>query len=84
MSKPFCRKCLLEEYDPDNALAAVREILAAMPDELRVNESEYRRRLQLCADCEHLLGGVCGLCGCYVELRAGKRLQHCPHSLRRW
>lgn len=84
MSKPFCRKCLLEEYDPDNALTAVREILAAMPDKLRVNEQEYRRRLQLCTDCEQLLGGVCGMCGCYVELRAGKKSQHCPHSLRRW
>lgn len=84
MSKPFCRKCLLEEYDPDGALQTVRDILAVLPEEQRVDDSEYRRRLQLCGDCEQLSSGVCGMCGCYVELRAGKRLQHCPHSLRRW
>lgn len=84
MSKPFCRKCLLSEYDPDGALQTVREMLAAMPDELRTNEEEYRRRLKLCAECEQLFSGICGICGCYVELRAGKLSQRCPHPNRRW
>lgn len=85
MSKPFCRKCLLDEYDPDGAVKTVREIIAAMPLSSRTDESEYRRRLAACKKCEQLNEGVCGMCGCYVELRAAKKQQTCPHTIeKRW
>lgn len=85
MSKPFCRKCLLEEYDPDGALKTIREIIEAMPSDSRTDEAEYLRRLSACKECEQLNGGVCGMCGCYVELRAAKKQQSCPHTIKkRW
>lgn len=85
MSKPFCRKCLLEEVDPDGALKTVREIIEAMSPDIRAKETEYRRRLNACKNCEQLNEGVCGMCGCYVELRAAKKLQNCPHTVeKRW
>ncbi len=84
MSKPFCRKCLLEEYDPDGALMTVREMIAAMPQEQRADEAEYRRRLGICSVCEQLNGGMCAVCGCYVELRAAKKRQYCPDVKKCW
>lgn len=84
VSKPFCRKCLLEEYDPDGALLTVREIIAALPQEQRADEAEYRRRLDICSACDQLNGGMCGMCGCYVELRAAKKKQSCPHPKVYW
>ncbi len=84
MSKPFCRRCLLEEYDPEGALKTIREMIAAMPEEQRIGEDEYRRRLSFCRECGELNAGVCGQCGCYAELRAAKKKQRCPHEKHYW
>ena len=39
-------------------------------------------RLAVCGECEHLTGGICGLCGCIVNLKAGFRSMECPDD--RW
>ena len=84
MSRPFCRKCLLEDIDPEGIYREIREMAAALPEEKRTEESEYRRRLDICSRCERLGEGICGVCGCFVELRAAKRDRHCPGVDKLW
>ena len=56
----------------------------ALPEEKRTDDAVYAARLGQCKACVHLQGGVCALCGCYVELRALKRRMYCPDSPPRW
>ena len=62
----------------------IRERIAAMPEEQRADEATAAARLEVCKACDHLMNGTCGLCGCYVELRAAKRVQRCPDVPGRW
>ena len=78
-----CRRCLLEELSRQ-AFQNVYAYIASIPQAQRVPEAVYRRRLALCKECECLYNGMCSLCGCFVEVRAGKRLGACPHTPRRW
>lgn len=84
MNKPFCRKCLFEEIDRDGVYASIMELIAALPEERRTPEPEYRRRLETCQSCDFLSEGTCGMCGCFVELRAAKADMHCPHEKHLW
>lgn len=84
MSRPFCRKCLLEDLDEDDFFRALKERIAAYPQNKRVGDSEYRRRLDICRGCEQLQNGMCALCGCYVELRAVKKQSFCPDIGDKW
>lgn len=83
-ARPFCRKCLLSESGFAAEYARVADMVEALPPEKRVAEDEYRRRLELCRECGQLGAGVCGECGCFVELRAAKRAMHCPSAERKW
>ena len=84
MSKPFCRKCLLDELDEDEYIRSLKDYISAYPQEKRCVMSEYRRRLEICAKCENLSNAMCALCGCYVELRALKKETYCPDFGDRW
>lgn len=82
--QPFCRKCLFEEIDRNGVYNSIRELIAAIPEEKRAEEREYRRRLEICRRCGSLGEGTCGRCGCFVELRAAKKDMHCPHEKHYW
>ena len=85
MIKPFCRRCLLEDMPDQAALASnIRELISLLPDTLRAEESQRQSRLAVCRSCDHLIDGMCALCGCYVELRAAKRKMTCPDVPGRW
>lgn len=86
MTKPFCRKCLLEELDPEGIYLEIRDMITALPTDKRTDDITYRSRLECCGSCEFLNQGTCVKCGCFVELRAAKKDMHCPeeHSLRKW
>jgi len=75
MNKPVCRRCLLSHGD--DLYKTLTEHIKALPMEERVPLEEYTRRLEKCQACDHLINGTCTLCGCYVELRAAKKLQRC-------
>ena len=69
----------------EQALAEIiRDRIAAMPEEQRAEEAVMAARLEACKACDHLMSGTCALCGCYVELRAAKRVQACPDVPKRW
>lgn len=84
-TRPPCRKCLLAEMSDQRALyELIGEYIAAIPEEQRAEEGLYQRRLDLCTRCEWLVGGMCGQCGCYVEVRAARAWQRCPDVHDRW
>ncbi|MBQ8781290.1 MAG: hypothetical protein IJZ72_06440 [Oscillospiraceae bacterium] len=82
--RPFCKKCFLAEIDHDGVYQSIKEMIAALPDENRADENEYRRRLDICGRCSQLNEGVCLKCGCFVELRAAKKDMGCPHEKHLW
>lgn len=84
MTRPFCRKCLFEEIDRNGVYASIKELITAIPEEKRTPETEYRRRLNICKNCDELGEATCGKCGCFVELRAAKAEMHCPHEDHCW
>ena len=83
-TKKLCYKCLLEDFDEKNALNTVKEMIEAMPEEQRTPQDEYRRRLEICRNCDSLVSGTCVKCGCYVELRAAGRSRCCPDAKDKW
>ena len=78
----FCRRCLLQEADPEAYQRDLVSVLARMDSETRTPPAEYERRLGVCRACDRLNAGTCEACGCYVELRAAVRRQKCPY--RKW
>ena len=84
MSKPFCRKCLLDSLDEDEFIRSLKGYISSYPKDKRCSEEEYKRRLEICKECKQLSFGMCSLCGCYVELRALKINTFCPDSVDHW
>lgn len=85
VSTRLCRRCLLEDMDDQRPLyQLILEYVSSLPEDIRTEESEYRRRLALCRDCAFLMGGTCQKCGCYAEARAAKKAMRCPGPDPRW
>lgn len=78
-----CRRCLIDEM-MKNSKAELAEYIGSLSDEIKVGEEEYQRRLAICEECEHLLNGVCRLCGCFVRARAAKKALGCPAIRPKW
>ena len=79
-----CR-CLITDLPDQAALSRlIRERLAQISPEDRATPEETARRLSRCRDCDALRNGTCGLCGCYVELRAAWAARRCPAVPPRW
>ena len=74
----LCRKCLEKEVPEKELLEYLDNYVRSLPEEKRVGEDEYTRRLQKCAACEKRLVYTCTLCGCYVQTRAAKKNMRCP------
>lgn len=53
------------------------QYIANLSPEDKVSDEEYEQRLLICRQCSHLLSGMCGKCGCYVEMRAAMKVRHC-------
>ena len=79
-----CRKCLLEEEGEEELLKALEELKSAIPEEERADRRLYEERLDFCRNCDSLQGGMCKICGCYVEFRALKKAQYCPDISKKW
>ncbi len=80
-----CKRCLLREAAEDDTYASVMEKVEKIPAQDRAPEELYRKRLEACLSCGHLLSGVCMKCGCYVEFRAASKRMKCPDAAaKRW
>ena len=77
--RTFCRRCLLEDMPSEaELLRSVQELIELLPEESRATEQTRSNRLAACRTCDHLNGGTCALCGCFVELRTAKARLSCP------
>lgn len=84
LEQRFCRRCLLKEMDADAYFSNVYEYIASLSEDERAPEELYEQRLGYCRACDHLINGMCALCGCFVEVRAAKRISRCADTPRRW
>ena len=83
MKKP-CLRCLLLESGEKELLKSLEELKTAIPESERADSSLYEKRLSICTECSELSNGMCGKCGGYVEFRALKKRQYCPHEEKKW
>lgn len=79
-----CRKCLLSEIDEKELLKSLEELKETIPEDKRCTEKQYYERLSFCKECDKLSGGMCSICGCYVEFRALKADSCCPDTTSKW
>lgn len=84
MEKIYCKKCLLRDMEESEYFVDLQKYITRLDDELKVEEEEYERRLNICQKCEYLLNGMCGKCGCFVELRALLKKNGCPDVKKKW
>lgn len=84
MEKVYCKKCLLRDMDEEEYFVNIKQYIAHLDEELKVGDEEYERRLKLCQNCDFLLNGMCRKCGCFVELRAVMKKNHCPDVKKKW
>lgn len=85
-NQPICQCNIPANLQRDQMYEAIAGYVRNIPDELRVADEEYERRLKLCSECEALIGGLtCRYCGCFVLARARKENQGCPQpGNNRW
>ncbi|GKX68376.1 DUF6171 family protein [Inconstantimicrobium mannanitabidum] len=80
----FCRKCLLSESNIKQYYENIVEYIKVMPIDIKADDETYKHRLSICKQCNHLINGMCGKCGCFVELRAAKKINYCPSEDELW
>lgn len=74
-----CKKCLLLQAGENIKHQEIVDYLLTIPDDEKVSDNEYSRRITKCLDCQWLISGMCRKCGCYVEIRARIKNQNCPN-----
>jgi len=84
MENRFCRKCLLDEVFGKDEYKNMQEYIKNIDNQIKTKEHEYKRRLELCMECDNLINGMCKLCGCFVEMRAAVNNNYCPHGEKKW
>ncbi len=82
--KPFCKKCLLADIDFDGLYKEVSDLIAIIPEDKKSDDALYAIRLDICKQCDKLQNGICGECGCFVELRAATKSNYCPDCSHKW
>lgn len=74
-----CKKCLTREMEGQEKLfQTMRDYIDSLEEEIKADTGQYEERLKVCVTCDNLLQGMCRSCGCYVEMRAAVRTNHCP------
>ena len=84
--KSECRRCLLLQSGIEDVYKEVQRCVAKIRPEEKTGESDYAERLRICSECDFLVSGTCLKCGCYAELRAAYKNNHCPlaGSKKKW
>jgi Family of unknown function (DUF6171) len=83
-SKRQCKKCLLLEFPEGEYFAHLYEYINNLEDDIKADEVEYDRRLNICIACHEYFQGMCRECGCFVELRAAIQENECASPEKRW
>ncbi len=78
MEKKICLRCLLRDCGRSDTFKSITEHIKKLSDRDKASDEDYRKRVSVCSECEHLSEGVCLRCGCYPEFRAAFKKQKCP------
>lgn len=79
-NQKHCLKCLLIEIDQKAYFTNLHNLIENMDEDVKTSSDTYQLRLITCKNCDYLRDGLCGACGCYVELRAAVAAQSCPYD----
>ncbi len=79
MTGTLCKKCLIG-VDAESYAELIAKNRSAVRERDRTAEEDYKNRIAICEACERLSGPTCLACGCYVELRAIRKVSHCPYK----
>ena len=82
--KRRCRKCLPSYISEEEFYTSLRSYVQNISPDVRASEEEYEQRLELCRRCSYHINGICGKCGCFVEMRAVVRNRACPDIPPKW
>lgn len=80
----YCKRCLLKDMPGEEYFESLYLYIQGIDEELKVNDSIYKERLDICKSCDNLLNGMCRICGCFVELRAAMKKNYCPDVNKKW
>lgn len=80
----ICKRCLLKDMGDQEYYQSVKDYIERLPEEMKAEPSLYQLRLKRCQACTLLVNGMCRLCGCFVEVRAAKAINHCAQSDEVW
>lgn len=58
--------------------AELKQYIESMPEEIKVTDEVYAKRLAICSSCEDCVSGICRYCGCFVAARTVKKVMTCP------
>ncbi|WP_315067617.1 DUF6171 family protein [uncultured Clostridium sp.] len=84
MENRICRRCLLDEIFEVNEYKNMQEYIRNIDKYIKTEDDEYKRRLNLCKECDNLINGMCKICGCFVEMRAAVKKNYCPDIRNKW
>tara|TARA_R100000231_G_scaffold35832_1_gene31782 strand:- start:210 stop:434 length:225 start_codon:yes stop_codon:yes gene_type:complete len=59
------------------ARSASKYVASGLDD---VAKDVYEQRLQICNTCEDREGRRCGVCGCYLSMKAKWKTEECPNK----
>lgn len=71
-----CRSC--ETIDIEAIEASVDAYIGRIDKKLACDDGVYTHRLNVCKTCTMNREGMCGVCGCFVKVRAYKKHMTCP------
>lgn len=80
MEKRMCRKCLLQDLDQKSYYKTIYKLIENIEEDIKSEKALYEERLFICRTCSYLREGICGACGCFVELRAAVTSHKCPYK----
>lgn len=80
----ICKKCLLKDMPQAEYFQNLYDYIEHLDEDIKTSDSLYARRLDQCRECDNLQRGMCKICGCFVELRAVIKVNHCPAAQRYW
>lgn len=80
----FCKRCLIREMADKDYIHSIQQYVDNIDEEIKTPPEEYEQRLSICKECDHLLNGMCRICGCFVEMRAAVKRHYCPAIEKKW
>ena len=84
MDQRFCKKCLLDKLFEEKEYQHLQDYIKNLDEYIKTEDKEYKERLGICMKCDNLINGMCRICGCFVEMRAAVKKNHCPDIEKHW